>query len=681
MELSIRVTDLPFIGPIYARRLARLKIHTLGDLLYHFPHRYEDFSLLSSISRVQPGETVTIHGRILSIKNEYTKRSKVLQRAVVEDETGKIEVVWFNQRYLVRTIPPGTLVSLSGKITWFGKKLIMESPEYEKINHQSSTINHKTIHTGRLVPIYPETSSVSSKWLRTRIAQLLPNAKIEEFLPSEIINNYRLSEIKNAFAQIHFPKTMEDANKARLRFSFEELFLLQLSVLERKHSWSKQTVCWKLSIPHKEISLFIAKLPFELTRAQKRAVEEILASITQRVPMNRLLEGDVGSGKTVVAAIGAFVAAKNNLQTAVMAPTQILAQQHYQTLSQLLAPVGVSVDLITSDTKKNLKSKILNHKSDIIVGTHALLHQKRFFDRLAFVVIDEQHKFGVEQRATLLEKVTGTCFPHVLTMTATPIPRTVALTLYGDLDLSVLDELPAGRQKITTWLVPPQKREGAYNWIREQIKAGSQAFIVCPLIEESEVESMKSVKAATVEFARLAKEVFPELTLGLLHGKLKAADKEKGIGKFRNGATHILVSTPVVEVGIDIPNATIMMVEGADRFGLAQLHQLRGRVGRGEKKSYCLLFTESISERVMSRLHAMEEAKTGPELSELDLRLRGPGELFGTMQHGFPELRVASFSDLPLIKKTKEAAEAIFPRLGKYPKLSSRLKTKLVVPN
>ena len=266
-------------------------------------------------------------------------------------------------------------------------------------------------------------------------------------------------------------------------------------------------------------------------------------------------------------------------------------------------------------------------------------------------------------------------------MTATPIPRTVALTLYGDLDLSVLDELPAGRQKITTWLVPPQKREGAYNWIREQIKAGSQAFIVCPLIEESEVESMKSVKAATVEFARLSKEVFPELTLGLLHGKLKAADKEKGIGKFRNGATHILLSTPVVEVGIDIPNATIMMVEGADRFGLAQLHQLRGRVGRGEKKSYCLLFTESISERVMSRLHAMEEAKTGPELAELDLRLRGPGELFGTMQHGFPELRVASFSDLPLIKKTKEAAEAIFLKLGKYPKLSSRLKTHLVAPN
>ncbi|MBI2405673.1 ATP-dependent DNA helicase RecG [Candidatus Microgenomates bacterium] len=666
MELSTRVTDLPFIGPIYARRLARLEIHTLGDLLYHFPHRYDDFSVISEIARVQPGETVTIHGRILSIKNEYTKRSKVLQRAVVEDETGKIEVVWFNQRYLVRTIPPGTSVSLSGKITWFGNKLVMESPEYEKINHQ-------TIHTGRLVPIYPETSSVSSKWLRTRIAQLLTVAKVEEFLPSEIINSYDLSEIKQAFTQIHFPKTMEDADKARLRFSFEELFLLQLSVLERKHNWSKQKVCWKLSIPHKEISLFIAKLPFELTRAQKRVIEEILASITQRVPMNRLLEGDVGSGKTVVAAIGAFVVAKNGFQTAVMAPTQILAQQHYQTLSQLLEPEGISVGIVTSDTKKQ--------KGDVIVGTHALLHQKAKFDRLAFVVIDEQHKFGVEQRATLLEKVTGTCFPHVLTMTATPIPRTVALTLYGDLDLSVLDELPAGRQKITTWLVPPQKREGAYNWIREQIKAGSQAFIVCPLIEESEVESMKSVKAATVEFAKLAKVVFPELTLGLLHGRLKATEKEKEIGKFRNGATHILVSTPVVEVGIDIPNATIMMVEGADRFGLAQLHQLRGRVGRGEKKSYCLLFTESVSERVIGRLHAMEEAKTGPELAELDLRLRGPGELFGTAQHGFPELKVASFSDLPLIKKTKDAAEGIFPKLKKYPKLASRLKTRLVVPN
>lgn len=673
MDFNTSVSQLSFIGPVYARRLARLGIKTLGDLLYHFPHRYEDFSLVSPISRLQPGETVTVRGRVLAIKNEYTTKRKVIQKAQIQDSTGSLEVVWFNQPFLVRNIHPGMLISLSGKVDWFGKSVIMVSPEYEKIGNSS------TIHTGRLVPIYPETSSVSSKWLRSRIVQFLPHAKIEEFLPSEIINKFDLLNLNQAFEQIHFPKTLYQARKAKQRFAFEELFLLHLSVFERKQNWNTKKVCWKLGISPKEISIFISQLPFELTLAQKRAVEELMGNLVKPTPMNRLLEGDVGSGKTVVAALGCFMVAKNNLKTAVMAPTQILAQQHFGTLKRLLEPFNINVELILSETKRQHVTR--NTRHDVVVGTHALLHQKKPFEKLAFVVIDEQHKFGVEQRATLLQKVTGNCLPHVLTMTATPIPRTVALTLYGDLDLSILDELPPGRQKIKTWLVPPQKREAAYEWIKKQIKEDNQVFIVCPLIEESEKESMQQVKAATAEFKRLSREIFPNLRLGLIHGRLKAKEKEGVIEEFRKGRLHILVATPVVEVGIDIPGATVMMIEGADRFGLAQLHQLRGRVGRGEKQSYCLLFTESSSDKVFARLKAMEETKTGPELAELDLRLRGPGEIFGTKQHGFPELKVASFSDFSLIKQTREAAESIFPHLSKFPKLSSRLKTQLVVPN
>lgn len=674
MELSTKASSLPFVGPVFARRLAHLGLNTLEDILYHFPHRYEDFRNLSKISEINVGTISTVRGKITEIKNEYTKGKKVIQRAIIEDATGKLEIIWFNQRFLPKVIPTGTHVSVSGRVEASGKHLTMISPEYEKLSRDAG---EKTIHTGRLVPIYPEISRISSKWIRARISQLLPNTELEEFLPKEVIENFDLPELKDALNQIHFPENLEHAEKARKRFGFEELFMLHLSSLERKKSWTKQHVCWKIKIPSQKVEQFISGIPFTLTQAQKRSITELVSGLVQTRPMNRLLEGDVGSGKTVVAATGALIVAENGYQTAVMAPTQILAAQHYNTLKKLLEPYGIEIQLITG----SLKSSIINHKSLIFVGTHALLHNKKLFDKLAFVVIDEQHKFGVEQRAKLLAGEEQKCTPHTLTITATPIPRTIALTLYGDLDLSVLDEMPPGRQKITTWLVPPQKREGAYNWTREQIKNGSQAFIVCPLIEQSEVESMKQVRAATVEFNRLSKGVFTNLTLGLLHGRMKGQEKEKEIDKFRNKEIDILVSTPVVEVGIDIPNATIMMVEGADRFGLAQLHQLRGRVGRGEKKSYCLLFTESPSEKVWSRLKAMEETKTGSELAELDLRLRGPGEIFGTKQHGFPELKVASFSDVVLIHKTRDAAETIFPKLNRYPKLAIRLKTHLIAPN
>lgn len=697
MELTTPVNKLPSVGPVYAKRLVRMNINTLGDLLYHFPFRYDDFRLNSKIAQVQVGETVTLRGKIIEIKNEYLKNRKVIQKAVIEDNTGNIDIVWFNQPFLTRTLHVGDIVSLSGKIDAFSKKLRLESPVYEKLTNRNSTV-----HTGRLVPIYPETSIVSSKWLRNRIAQLLPLAELEEFLPNEILTTHNLPDLKTAFNNIHFPQELSESDASRQRFAFEELFLLQLGVLQRKHQWQNTKLCWPIKIPEQELSEFIVKLPFELTHSQKTSLSEVLHDLRGSTPMNRLLEGDVGSGKTVIASAAAFVVAKNKLQTAIMAPTQILASQHYNTLQQLLEPHGISVQLITGG-QRNSKSKTLNPKQyqnpklinsklavnckletgnfDVIVGTHALIQKTVKFEKLAFVVIDEQHKFGVEQRAAISAKTQTGCTPHTLAMTATPIPRTIALTLYGDLDLSVINELPPGRQKITTWVVPPFKRDGAYNWISQQIQTGSQVFIVCPLIEESEHESMKQVKAASAEFNRLKTDVFPELKLGLLHGRLKQQEKDQEIEKFRKRETDILISTPVVEVGIDIPNATIMVVEAAERFGLAQLHQLRGRVGRGEKKSYCLIFTSQTNPQAFNRLKALEEKKSGAELAELDLRLRGPGEVFGIRQHGFEELRVASFSDFALIKQTHDAAEGIFSNLDKHPRLKAKIEASQVVPN
>ncbi|MGB9707000.1 MAG: ATP-dependent DNA helicase RecG [Microgenomates group bacterium] len=679
MDFNTPVSKLYMVGPTYARRLKRLGIETVGDLLYHFPFRYVDYSLISPIKLAQPGETITVRGKIISIRNEYTSRGKKIQKGIVADATGTIDVVWFNQPFLIKTLKIGTTVSLSGKVDFWGKKVALISPEYERetSDRQQATRN-MTIHTGRLVPVYHETYGISSKWLRSRIAPLLETfvPKIEEFLPSEILKKYGLIDFKNALEQIHFPKNIKWADLAKKRFAFEELFLIQLAAARRKAEWQQKKLAKKFFIDQEKVLEFIRNLPFELTGAQKRELKAILKDLNKNKPMNRLLQGDVGSGKTVVAAAAIFVAYLNNVQSALMAPTEILAHQHFQTLNQLLTPLGVKIILLTGTNKKT------ETNFDLAVGTHALIYQRAKFKNLGLVVIDEQHRFGVEQRGKLIEKGET---PHVLTMTATPIPRTIALTLYGDLDLSVLDEMPAGRQKVKTWVVPPQKRAAAYEWIRKQIKeTQSQAFIICPLIEESNYETLQTVKAATSEFERLKKEVFPDLKLGLLHGRLKTKEKNQILEDFKNCKLDILVSTPVVEVGIDIPTATIMMIEGAERFGLAQLHQLRGRVGRSNRPSFCLLFSEHQDENSLKRLKALERTNIGMELAELDLRLRGPGEIYGTRQHGFLELKVASFSDLPLIEKTKKAAEEILPKLYCYPSLQERLKEyiiKKVEPN
>jgi len=652
MHLNSQVEELPLVGPSYARRLNNLGISTIKDLLYHVPHRYLDFRVSSPVRAAAPEETVTVRGKVVSIKNQYTRSGRKIQIGEVEDASGKITVVWFNQPFLVRVLFPEAEISLAGKVGFFSGRKALISPEYELLKE-----GRDSIHTSGLVPVYPETFGVSSKWLRGRISQTLSNLgnTLEDNLPQKVLKKEGLMPLAKAISAVHHPESLEEAEKGRERLAFDELLELQLASLSRKAGWKNNQTGHPLVFQQSDVDKFIDSLPFKLTQSQINAVEEILGDLTRAWPMNRLLEGDVGSGKTVVAAIAAFISFINGFQTAIMAPTQILTQQHYETLQRIFKPFKLRVALITSGlVKKDLG------RTDIFVGTHALLNKKAIFENVGLVVIDEQHRFGVEQRALLVKQVgKKKLLPHILTMTATPIPRTVALTLYGDLDLSVLNELPGGRQKITTWIVPPAKRPKAMTWVKDEIlKHKVQAFLICPLIEESEKETMQSVKAAAKEYTEL-KKIFPKLSYGLIHGKLSVKDKDKVMSDFRKGKIDVLVATPVVEVGIDVANATIMLIEGSERFGLAQLHQLRGRVGRGEKKSYCLVFSDSAAPRVLTRLAALEKGISGFELAELDLKLRGPGEVFGTRQHGFPELKIASWQDTELIQRAKRVAETL----------------------
>jgi len=667
MKLDSPVAKLPLVGPVYVRRLEKLGIQTVEDLIHHIPHRYNDYSHIAKIAHVQAGETATIRAELKELKNLYTKHGKKIQAGIVSDNSGNMQVIWFNQPFLARNLKKGSHLSLSGKVDFFNRERALLSPDYEYFNP-----GYQTLHTGRLVPVYPETAQISSKWLRARINYVLQNiGHLEEFLPDFLLKQNNLLDFNTAINSIHFPQKLEDAQKARVRLSFDELLFLQLKNQYKKENWNQNKAIHNLRIDKKIYKEFTNSLPFNLTLSQKKAIGEIFSDLQKETPMNRLLEGDVGSGKTVVAATCAFCSFINGFQSVFMAPTQILANQHYKTLQEIFAKFKVRVTLITS---AGVKSDF--GKTDIYVGTHALIHKKVNFENVAIVVI-------VEQRAHLVKKSGKKSHsPHVLTMTATPIPRTIALTFYGDLDLSTLDELPKGRQKITTWIVPPLKREAAYNWIKEQIKKERvQGFIICPLIEESQVESMRQVKAATVEYEKLCKVFANSVKLGLLHGRLKAKEKDTTMDKFRAGDIDILVSTPVVEVGIDVANATLMIIEAAERFGLAQLHQLRGRIGRGKKKSYCLLFTSRKSKTTNQRLKALKENKSGFELAELDLKMRGPGEVFGTRQHGFPELKIASWNDSGVIKLTKKVAEDVIGNKTRYPKLIEKLESKEIILN
>ncbi|HEX6977389.1 MAG TPA: ATP-dependent DNA helicase RecG [Patescibacteria group bacterium] len=668
--LSDKISTLPFVGPVYLRRLEKLGITTIEDLINHVPFRFVDFRESAAISSLRDGDIVNIEGTITLFKNQYTKIGRKLQVAEVEDETGKIMVTWFNQPYLSRVLREGEKVSLSGKIDWFGRKLAMISPEFEVIKE-----GIVPIHTKGLVPIYSATEGLSSKWIRRRVSDALKRLEIKDYLPKDILDKYNLIDFKQAAFFVHSPTNPQEFDMGRRRLAFNELLFSHLKNLRRKGDWKENKVRSVLKIEDDKVDLFLKNLPFELTSSQKKSMEEIMKDLKSEVPMNRLLEGDVGSGKTVVAAAAMFMAFVNGHKSILMAPTQILAHQHFDTLTKLFAPFKVRVSLVTGGKVQEEVGK-----SDVYVGTHALIHKKVDLKGVEVVVIDEQHRFGVEQRQHLVNKIGKKKFaPHVLTMTATPIPRTVALTIYGDLALSTLDELPKGRQKITTWIVGQEKRNGAYEWIEKKIEEEKiQVFVICPLIEES--HNLTEVKAATSEAEKL-KKIFPKRKIGVLHGKQKHEEKEKVLSKFKDGETDILVATPVVEVGIDIPNATIMVIEAADRFGLASLHQLRGRVGRGSKKSYCLAMTESKSEKVAARLAALKRSMSGFELAELDLRLRGPGEVFGLAQHGFAELKVARWTDTDLIKETKELAEKVIENPENFTDLVEIISSKEIAPN
>lgn len=665
MKLSDPVSTLSGVGPVYLLKLKKLGINTIEDLLLHIPTRYVDFSNKVPIASLRIGEFATIIAQVISAKNVYAKSGKIFQVVKVSDGHDSVEAVWMRQPWIIRRLTAGSVLSLSGKLSFWGKKRVLMFPEYELYSSE-------TIHTGRLVPIYPETSGLTSKWLRKTISKVLQEIEIEDFITSP---DFEFVDLKHAIKKIHKPKSKEEFENALKRLSFNELLMLQIENNLKKLWLRESAKAHLLPVREDELNSFVKSLPFELTSAQKRSIMEIISDLASETPMNRLLEGDVGSGKTVVAAAGVYAGLINAKKSVIMAPTQILAQQHFTTLKQILGPFNPRISLVTSETKEKAQT------ADVVVGTHALLFKTDFAHDAGFVVIDEQHRFGVVQRAKIAEFAKSTRAPHILTMTATPIPRTIALTIYGDLDLSTLDELPKGRQKISTWIVPPQKRKAAEEWIRSQVaQHQSQIFVVCPLIEESDIDSLSQVKAVKLEYQRLQK-IYPEMKIAFLHGRMRAHEKNKVIKDFKCRKYDILVSTPVIEVGIDIPNATIMIIEGAERFGLAQLHQLRGRVGRGEKKSYCLLFTSSKSAKVRERLSAVVSAKTGKELAEIDLRLRGPGELLGIRQSGLTELKIARWDDLELIKKSRDFAEKVVANQTKYKKVLDYYRKKQAAPN
>ena len=700
MDLKTKVSEISGVGPAYAKRLERIGVETVEDLLFHFPRRYDDYSKSVPIAQIRQNENVSVVGDVWEIKNKKSRRGITVTEAVIADDSGTLKAVWFNQPFLIKTLQQGDRVALAGKLEWSYAGTSMNSPSYEKLDSKVPNLANLN-HTGGVIPVYSETEGLSSKWLRTKIKPLLNLVdQIDEYLPEDIWKGQFLPKIQEAIREMHFPTEMDSLNKARERIAFDEMFLLQLAVLEKRKISDKDKAS-KISFDEELTKKFVQSLGFELTEAQRKSAWEILKDIQNDKPMNRLLEGDVGSGKTVVAVMAMLNAAKAGFQGVLLAPTEVLAGQHFESLNKLFNEFDINVALLTGTkvknenlkmkndnvkvkiSKKDMLDEIQKGEVDILIGTHAVLNDDIQFKNLGLVIIDEQHRFGVEQRSRL-RKESGDekTAPHFLSMTATPIPRTLTLTIYGDLDVSVIDEMPKGRKQVLTRVVPQSKRQDAYGFIRKEVESGRQVFVICPLIEESDKLGVKSVES---EYKKLKENIFPDLTIGLLHGKLKPKEKEEIMERFfarggsvsggKNEKIDILVSTSVIEVGVDIPNATIMMIEGAERFGLAQLHQFRGRVGRGEHKSYCLLFTESDSEITQKRLEALVNTHSGFDLAEKDLEIRGPGEVFGTHQHGLPDIDMKNLMNIALIKRTRSVAEEFLENndLEKYPLLKEKV--------
>ena len=650
MELTDDVKFVKGVGPNRVKLLNKLNIYNLEDLITYYPREYEDRSKPKKIADTENGEECLIEGIVTShIKEIRTHRKNmIIYKLIVRDDTDSCELVWYNQSYLKKMFRIGETYKFFGRINKRIGQTEMVSPVYD--------LEGNNKNTGRIIPIYPLTYSLSQNTLRHIIEEGLKQAKdkIAETLPEYILEEYKLMKLKNAMQSIHFPKELKDFGEARNRLAFEELLTMQLLLLNLKNKYKNTEKGIKFDSKVK-MSDVINDLPFKLTKAQTRVLEEIDSDMESDKAMNRLLQGDVGSGKTIVSIIAAYKAVKSGYQMAMMAPTSILASQHLEKFKNVLEKYDIRCELLLGNTTKKKKEDILsrlkNGEIDIIIGTHSLLEENVIFKNLGLVVTDEQHRFGVRQRSTIVSKGKN---PDVLVMTATPIPRTLALILYGDLDISIIDELPPNRKKIDTFAVRKSLEERVNNFVKKQIDEGRQAYIVCPLVEESEEIEAKSVDELTEKYKN---EVFKEYKVECLHGKMKPKEKEEIMQRFKEGKIDILISTTVIEVGVDVPNSNIMVIENAERFGLAQLHQLRGRVGRGEYQSYCILKYQGNSELIRKRMQVMQETNDGFIISEKDLELRGSGEFFGTKQHGIPEFKVANlFEDMKLLKLVQSAA-------------------------
>lgn len=667
--LQKEIKFIPGVGEARAKALRRLGVETVGDMLGLVPRKMEDRSRFFKIAELAGGQTACVRAVVTSgVVTRKMRQSFLVSTVTLRDDSGIMQGVWYNNRFIKNAFEVGKTYDFYGRVeVKFGKKELI-TPLYEPAGENAQT--------GALVPVYPLTASltqkVMAKIMKNCLAGLAGN--LPEVLPEDLRSFYHLPGAMFSYENIHFPKTIDDFAKARRRMIFEEFLLLQLGL--RTLGTRRQTLSTR-PFANPDASGFIKNLPFSLTGAQKRVVGEICADVAKPVPMNRLVQGDVGSGKTAVAACGLYVAVQNGFQGALLAPTEILATQHFKGLAPLFESVGMRVGLLCGSMKKSEKmlalENIKNKNVDIVIGTHALLEENVEFNRLGFVVTDEQHRFGVRQRARLAEKGEN---PHVLVMSATPIPRTLALILYGDLDVSVIDELPPGRQNIDTFVVDDALRQRAYGFVKKQIEAGRQAYVVCPLVEESENMDLKAV---TVFAKTLADKVFAGIPTAFLHGKMKGAEKEEIMGRFAAGEIKVLVSTTVIEVGVNVPNATVMVVEDAQRFGLSALHQLRGRVGRGSEKSYCILFCNAGGETTKKRMDILEQTNDGFAIAQKDLEIRGPGEFFGTRQHGLPALRFGNlFTDMEILQQAGGAAAHILktdPNLknAKYQNLKQAL--------
>ncbi len=715
MKTTDTLADALHLNDAQKKALKRLNLHTVHDLLYYFPARYGDVAKPRSIASLQKDEHVAVYGKISGLKTKKAFRRKIaMSEAVIEDETGSIRAVWFHQPYIAKMIQDGAFVKVEGKVSEKKSQshqtgtLVFTNPEIESISELPQAVGDSLFAEGSEeagfgFPVYNESKGITSRWIYHTLQKVFKSGILDTLtdpLPAHILERYNLPTLTTALIWIHAPKKKEDSISARKRFAFEEIFLIQLEKFKERKQYATLP-SFLIDKDSREVEQFIARFPFTATEAQRKAIAHILEDFKREHPMARLLEGDVGSGKTAVAAATVFAVTTTpprgrefgNLQTAYMVPTEILAEQHFESFISYFAYLGISVGLITSSGCKKFPSKINPTKATdisrtqllkwvadgtipILIGTHALIQKAVRFKNLAYIIIDEQHRFGTAQRKALRRK--DNLVPHLLSMTATPIPRTLALTMYGDLDLTLLDEMPHGRKPVITDIILPHNRESIYERVRTELQSGRQAYVICPRIFEPDPskELALNAKSVTEEAKRLKKDIFPEYEIGILHSKMKPAEKDAVMLDFKSGKTHILCATSVVEVGVNVPNATVIIIEGAERFGLAQLHQLRGRVIRSNHQAYCYVFTETQTEKTIERLKALRTAKNGFELAEFDLAQRGAGELYGRKQWGISDLAMEAIKNIKMVEAARREAQLLIdadPTLSSHPLLQERL--------